>query len=76
LEVAFVAIEEGLVCQMLHLGSYDDEPASFKTMEEFCSRNGYQRLSRIHKEIYLSNPSKVESSRLKTTLRFKVKNTS
>lgn len=64
-------IEEGLSCQMLHLGSYDSEPESFKLMEEFCKDNGYLRSSLIHKEIYLSDPRKTATEKLKTVLRFK-----
>lgn len=72
LEVSFETLPEIEVCQMLHLGSYDSEPESFKRMEEYCRMKGYQRTTKKHKEIYLSDPSKVESAKLKTTLRFKV----
>jgi hypothetical protein len=65
-------ITEGLCCQMLHLGSYDDEPASFKRMEQFCEKNGYKRVSLMHREIYLSDPRRTEASKLKTVLRFQV----
>lgn len=69
----FETIDEGLCCQMMHLGSYDDEPASFELMEKFCQENGYERVSKIHREIYLSDPRKVTPDKLKTVLRFKVK---
>ncbi|MBU1019886.1 MAG: GyrI-like domain-containing protein [Firmicutes bacterium] len=72
LSVVFEEIEEGLVCQMLHQGSYDDEPASFARMESEIAQQGYTRISKEHKEIYLSDPQKVEPSKLKTTLRFKI----
>lgn len=65
-------IEEGLCCQMLHLGSYDDEPASFARMEQFCREQGHPRASKTHREIYLSDPRKTEPAKLKTILRFKV----
>ena len=64
--------EEGLCCQMLHVGSYDADPASFEMMEKFCTENGYKRAFKTHREIYLSDPRKAESSKLKTVLRFKV----
>lgn len=35
--VKFEVIKEGACVQMLHLGSYDNEPESFKIMEEFAS---------------------------------------
>lgn len=72
-KLCFEEDEEGLCCQMLHIGSYDDEPASFKKMEAFCIVKGYQRLSKKHREIYLSDPRKTDAAALKTVLRFKVK---
>ena len=69
----FGEIEEGLCCQMMHLGSYDDEPESFSRMERFCHEQGYDRVSKVHREIYLSDPRKTEPSKLKTVLRFSVK---
>lgn len=71
--VEFGSIEDGECVQMLHLGSYDNEPESFKQMEQFCLKNNRTRESKIHREIYLSDARKVESSKLKTVLRFKVK---
>ena len=66
-------IEEGLCCQMLHVGSYDDEPYSFQQMMEFCSKEGYERASMLHREIYLSDPRKTAQEKLKTILRFQIK---
>lgn len=63
---------EGLCCQMMHIGSYDTEPASFAQMMEYCSQNGYIRTEMTHREIYLSDPRKTEPSKCKTVLRFKV----
>ncbi len=68
----FEILEEGLCCQMMHIGSYDDEPASFEKMEAYCENNGYKRIYKIHKEIYLSDPRRVAVEKLKTVLRFKV----
>ncbi|KAB3532840.1 GyrI-like domain-containing protein [Alkaliphilus serpentinus] len=65
-------INEGLCCQILHIGSYDHEAESFKKMEEFCGENGYVRTSKCHREIYLSDPRRIEASKLRTILRFKV----
>ena len=72
-KIQLVAMEEGLCCQMLHVGSYDDEPGSFKIMDKFCEDNGYKRICLKHREIYLSDPRKVEAYKLKTVLRYKVK---
>lgn len=71
-KLEFGTISEGLCCQMLHIGSYDDEPASFEMMEQFCKDNGYRRTHLTHREIYLSDPRKTKSEKLKTVLRFKV----
>lgn len=72
-KIKLVTMEEGLCCQMLHVGSYDDEPASFKIMDKFCEDNGYKRICLKHREIYLSDPRKVEAHKLKTVLRYKIK---
>jgi len=73
-KIKYDTIAEGLCCQMLHLGSYDDEPASFEIMRQFCNDSGYERRFRRHREIYLSDPRKTEAGKLKTVLRFNVKN--
>jgi hypothetical protein len=71
-EVEFAAIEEGLCVQMLHKGSYDDEPESFHRMEAFTREQQLRRVSRIHREIYLSDARKVAPEKLRTVLRFQV----
>ena len=70
--ITYETFDDGLCCQMMHMGSYDDEPASFEKMEAFCVDNGYARISKLHREIYLSDPRKTETAKLKTVLRFKV----
>ncbi len=72
-EVQLLEITEGKCCQMLHIGSYDDEPASFEKMEAFCKEQGFERASKTHREIYLSDPRRTEADKLKTALRFMVK---
>ncbi len=69
-EVRFETIKEEKCIQMLHVGPYDEEPASFEKMEKFASEQGLTRLSKIHREIYLSDFRKTAPSRLKTVLRF------
>jgi hypothetical protein len=73
-EVRFITIEDGDCVQMMHIGSYDNEPVSFRLMEEFCNENNLIRQAKPHREIYLSDPRKVVPEKLKTVLRFKVKN--
>lgn len=71
-KVRFEQAADGLSCQMMHIGSFDDEPKSFARMEAFCTEHGFIRASKIHREIYLSDPRKTEPAKLKTVLRFPV----
>lgn len=70
--VTFDSMSDGLCVQMLHIGSYDDEPNSFAKMKEYCEENNLNRLSNKHREIYISDARKTEASKLKTVLRYKV----
>lgn len=71
--------EEGLCVQMLHIGSYDEEPQSIAKIEDFIAHNGLQNDTskdnpiRAHHEIYLSNPNKTPAHKLKTILRIPVR---
>jgi hypothetical protein len=72
-KLTFGEMTDGLCCQMMHIGSYDDEPKSFAKMEVFCAKNGYIRTDLTHREIYLSDPRKTDLTKMKTVLRFRVK---
>jgi len=69
-KVRFEIIDDSNCIQMMHIGSYDNEPASFMQMEDFCTEHGYKRESKQHREIYLSDFRKVSPDKLKTVLRF------
>lgn len=71
-KVKFESLNEGDCVQMMHLGTYDDEPATFAKMEDWALENGWKRLSKIHREIYLADPRKTDPEKLKTVLRFQV----
>jgi len=71
-KVEFKAIDEGACVQMMHIGSYDDEPESFRMMDEYSEENGLKRASMKHREIYLSDPRKSDPEKMKTVLRYKV----
>lgn len=71
--VTFDTVEDGLSVQMLHLGSYDNEPQSFNLMKDFIAKNNLEITSLKHREIYLSDARKVEPAKLKTVLRYRVK---
>ncbi len=67
---------EGLCVQMMHKGSYDDEPASILKIKEFVAQNGFAEdfsNNRFHHEIYLSDPRKCAPERLRTVIRHPVK---
>ena len=38
----YLTIEEGLCVQMIHLGSFDDEPATVEVMDAYLLQNGYE----------------------------------
>jgi len=68
-DAAFERIADGSCVQILHRGSYDDEPASFEKIQEFCDANGLVRTSRVHREIYLTDARKTVPDKQQTTLR-------
>ena len=62
-------LSEGLCVQALHIGSYDDEGPLLRQMhEEFAPAHGLTMVGKHH-EIYLSDPRRVDSARLRTILR-------
>ena len=72
----FLTVEEGLCVQIMHFGSYDDEPASLEKMDKYLEENGYEKDfsdSRLHHEIYLSDPRKTTPDKQKTVIRQPVK---
>ncbi len=72
----FLTINEGLCIQIMHIGSYDDEPVSVKLMDDYLNENGYandMNQSRLHHEIYLSDPRKIEPEKWKTVIRHPIK---
>jgi len=55
----------------MHIGSYDDEPATIAAMDKFATDNGYAidiNEIRRHHEIYLSDPRKTAPEKLKTVI--------
>jgi hypothetical protein len=71
-QVKFETITEGRCIQMMHVGPYDDEPATFEQMEAFATSIDLERKSKIHREIYISDFRRTAPERLKTVLRFQV----
>jgi hypothetical protein len=67
-------IAEGLCIQLMHIGSYDDEPRSIRKIADFVAASGYREdfATRRHHEIYISDPRKTAPDKLKTVLRHPV----
>lgn len=68
----FKSISEGKCIQMLHVGRFEDEAISFNEMEVYAEKESLTRLSKIHREIYLTDARKTAPEKLKTVLRFQV----
>jgi hypothetical protein len=71
--IRFERRAEGHCVQMMHLGPYDAEPASFDRIAAFCAAQGLVRTSGRHREIYLSDPGRTAPDRMRTVLRVQVR---
>ena len=72
----FLTIDEGLCVQIMHLGAFDDEPATVALMDAYLEQNGYvndMNMERLHHEIYLSDARKVAPEKWKTVIRHPIK---
>jgi hypothetical protein len=72
----YLPIEEGLCVQIMHIGSFDSEPATVVLMDEYLEERGYENdfsATRLHHEIYLSDTRKVEPTRWKTVIRHPIR---
>ena len=68
--------EEGVCVQSMHIGPYDDEPATVAAMTEYARAQGYEAdfgESRFHHEIYLSDVRRCRPERLKTVIRHPIR---
>ena len=74
--VELVEIDEGLCVQCMHVGAYDDEPATVAAMHAFAAAQGYApdfSDVRRHHEIYLSDPRKADPAKMKTVVRHPIR---
>ena len=74
--VEFLTYDDGVCVHCMHIGSYDDEPATVELMHKFMKENGYEldiTDKRYHHEIYLSDPRKCDVSKLKTVIRHSIR---
>lgn len=75
-KVEFLTYDEGLCVQCMHIGPYDDEPATIALMHDYMAEAGYEldiTEERFHHEIYLSDARRVAPEKLKTVIRHPVK---
>lgn len=72
----FLTVNEGLCVQVMHLGPFDDEPATVALMDAFLEQNGYVNDftdQRLHHEIYMSDARKVAPEKWKTVIRHPIR---
>lgn len=75
-KVQFLTVKEGLCVQCLHIGPFDEEPATVALMDRYLQENGYENdflENRRHHEIYLSDARRVAPERWRTVIRHPVK---
>ena len=75
-KVEFFTYDEGLCVQCMHIGAYDDEPATIEKMHRYMEEQGYVldiKNERYHHEIYLSDVRRVVPEKLKTVVRHPVR---
>lgn len=75
-KVEFLTYNEGLCVQCMHIGSYENEPATIELMNNYAQENGYETDitdKRFHHEIYLSDPRRCNVNKLKTVIRHPIK---
>lgn len=75
-KVEFFTYDEGLCVQCMHIGPYDDEPATVEMMHDYMEAQGYEldiTEQRMHHEIYLSDARRVTPEKLKTVIRHPIK---
>lgn len=72
----YLTISEGLCVQIMHIGAYDDEPATVALMDAYLEQSGYANdltAERLHHEIYLSDARRTAPEKLKTVIRHPIK---
>ena len=70
--VEYFPWEEGLCVQCMHIGPYDDEPATVTAMGAYAAEQGYEldfSQFRFHHELYLSDVRRCKPEKLKTVIR-------
>ena len=72
----FLTIDEGLCVQIMHMGPFDNEPATVERINQYIAENDYENDfsdTRLHHEIYLSDARKTAPEKWKTVIRHPIK---
>ncbi len=72
----FLTIDEGICVQIMHLGSFDLEPATVALMDAYLKEQGFENdlnEQRLHHEIYMSDARRVAPEKWKTVIRHPIK---
>ena len=72
----FLTIDEGICVQIMHLGSFDLEPATVALMDAYLKEQGFVNdlnEQRLHHEIYMSDARRVAPEKWKTVIRHPIK---
>ena len=75
-QVEYLTCDEGLCVQCMHVGPYDDEPATVQRMHDYMEQQGYVldiSDRRLHHEIYLSDARKCAPEKLRTVIRHPIR---
>ena len=68
-------VKEGLCAQVVHIGPYDDEPATVARLDAYIAAQGLRTQMggrRQHHEIYLGDPHRTAPDKLRTVIRHPV----
>lgn len=74
--VEFLTLDEVRCAQIMHVGTYDEEPATIAKLTDFVTQNDLQpdySATRRHHEIYLSDPRRTKPENCKTVIRIPVR---
>lgn len=74
--VEFLTLDEVRCAQIMHVGTYDEEPATIAKLTDFVTQNDLQpdySATRHHHEIYLSDPRRTKPENCKTVIRIPVR---
>lgn len=71
-EISFETMAEGRCVQVMHIGPYANEQETIDLLMAFIAAKGLA-VNGLHHEIYLSDPRKTEPDKMKTLIRYPVK---